>query len=85
LNPRIKQYSKTIQQLFEILFSQYFEDLERRNHESQIFVGFLMDKSDEYVQSHHPAEVVRDFIAGMTDRYFLDQCPDNLRPSIERA
>jgi dGTPase len=85
LNPRIKQYSKTIQKLFEILFGQYFEDLEIGNHDSQIFVGFLMDKSDEYVQSHRPAEVVRDFIAGMTDRYFLDQCPENLRPSIERA
>lgn len=85
LNPRIKQYSKTIQKLFEILFEQYFEDLERGNRDSQIFVGFLTDMSDEYVHSHHAAEVVRDFIAGMTDRYFLDQCPDNLRPSIEKA
>jgi hypothetical protein len=24
--------------------------------------------------------VVRDFIAGMTDRYFLDLCPEALRP-----
>lgn len=85
LNSRIKQYSATIQKLFEILFGQYFEDLEKGNQDSQIFAGFLKDMSDEYVQSHHPAEVVRDFIAGMTDRYFLDQCPDNLRPAIERA
>jgi dGTPase len=85
LNPRIKQYSKTIQRLFEILFEKYLEDLEKGNRDSQIFCGFLMDMSDEYVQSHHPAEVVRDFIAGMTDNYFLDQCPDSLRPSIERA
>lgn len=85
LNSRIKQYSATIQKLFEILFGQYFEDLEKGNQDSQIFAGFLKDMSDEYVQYHHPAEVVRDFIAGMTDRYFLDQCPDNLRPAIERA
>jgi hypothetical protein len=23
---------------------------------------------------------VRDFIAGMTDRYFLDLCPEEMRP-----
>lgn len=85
LNPRIKQYSHTIQKLFEILFCQYLEDLEKENCKSQIFVGFLKDMSDEYIQSHHSAEVVRDFIAGMTDRYFLDQCPEELRPAVEKA
>ena len=84
LNPRIKQYSTIISKLFEILFSQYLEDLEKENRQSQIFIGFLKDMSQEYVQAHRPAEVVRDFIAGMTDRYFLDQCPEALRPTIER-
>lgn len=82
LNSRIKQYTKTIHKLFDILFNQYLEDLEKENRRSQIFVGFLKDMSQAYVQSHHSAEVVRDFIAGMTDRYFLDQCPENLRPSM---
>lgn len=85
LNPRIKQYSKTIQELFDILFHQYLDDLESNNRESKIFLRFLKDMSDEYRESHHPAEVVRDFIAGMTDRYFLDQCPHDLRPTVERA
>ncbi len=85
LNPRIKQYSQTIQRLFEILFHQYMEDLEKKNYSSKIYVRFLKDMSDEYVQKHHPAEVVRDFIAGMTDRYFLDQCPQELRPAIEKT
>jgi len=85
LNPRIKQYAETIQKLFDILFHQYLEDLEKKKSESKIYVRFFKDMSDEYVQSHHPAEVVRDFIAGMTDRYFLDQCPQALRPAIEKA
>ncbi|MGD9365675.1 MAG: HD domain-containing protein [Desulfobacteraceae bacterium] len=83
LNPLIKQYSQSIRRLFELLFNQYYEDLEQENRSSQIFIGFLKDMSDDYVQSHHRAEVVRDFIAGMTDRYFLHQCPDHLRPRIE--
>lgn len=83
LNPRIKQYSKSIRRLFELLFNQYYEDLEKENHSSQIFIGFLKDMSADYVRYHHRAEVVRDFIAGMTDRYFLHQCPDELRPRVE--
>jgi dGTPase len=82
LNSRIKQYTKTIRTLFDILFSQYLEDMEKENRQSQIFLGFLKDMSQEYIQSHHRAEVVRDFIAGMTDRYFLDQCPEELRPTL---
>lgn len=85
LNPRIKQYSETINDLFEILFNQYMEDLEKENIDSHIFLGFLKNMSDEYVKSHHNAEIVRDFIAGMTDQYFLHQCPVELRPSVERA
>ncbi|MCK7507689.1 MAG: hypothetical protein MZV70_29010 [Desulfobacterales bacterium] len=36
--------------------------------------------SADYLDRHQPAEVVRDFIAGMTDQYFLDLCPECLRP-----
>lgn len=85
LNPIIKRYSETIQKLFGILFHQYLEDLEKENRESKIYVRFLKDMSEDYVASHHPAEVVRDFVAGMTDRYFLSQCPEALRPNIRRS
>ncbi len=82
LNPRIKQYSETIRTLFEFLFDKYMKDLESQRLSSKIFSGFLSDMSAEYVETHHPAEIVRDFMAGMTDRYFLHQCPAEMRPSI---
>ncbi len=85
LNPIIKQYSESIRKLFDILFHQYLEDIEKENRKSKIYVRFLKDMSDDYLHSHHPAEIVRDFIAGMTDRYFLDQCPQKLRPAVEKA
>ncbi len=85
LNPIIKRYSETIEKLFGILFHQYLEDLEKENRESKIYVRFLKDMSEDYIASHHPAEVVRDFVAGMTDRYFLGQCPESLRPAIRRS
>ena len=38
--------------------------------------------SDDYKQKFNNAEIVRDFIAGMTDMYFLEQCPDDKKPGI---
>jgi dGTPase len=37
-----------------------------------------------YIQTHRNAEIVRDFISGMTDEYFLSQCPESMRPVIPR-
>jgi len=36
--------------------------------------------SEDYTKNHCKAEIVRDFIAGMTDKYFLRQCPESMRP-----
>ena len=83
LNPRIKQYSDAIRQLFDALFEMYLADLEKENRSSPIFSGFLKDMSKEYVFSHQPAEIVRDFIAGMTDHYFLHQFPQDMRPRVK--
>ncbi len=82
LNTRIKQYADTIRMLFEMLFEKYMDDLAHLNRGSKIFSSFLADMSEDYVGTHQPAEIVRDFIAGMTDRYFLLQCPQKFRPQV---
>ena len=82
LNPRIKRHSEAIRKLFELLFETYLADLAQENQSSRIFSGFLRDMSEEYVRTHQPAEIVRDFIAGMTDQYFLHQCPEAMRPHL---
>lgn len=81
LNPRIKIRAGHIAGLFRLLFDTYLGDLEKDRRESVIFTRFLADMSPEYRESHRPAEVARDFIAGMTDNYFLRQCPEALRPA----
>ena len=83
LNPRIKKYTRRIEKLFEMLFETYLEDIRKHRKSSVIYGQFMQDMSDEYIQSHRPAEIVRDFISGMTDQYFLDQCPPSMRPQIE--
>ncbi len=80
LNPKIKPAAGTIKHLFHLLFERFLNDLNEGNHQSIIFTEYLGDMSDEYKNNSRPAEIVRDFIAGMTDAYFLSQCPPELRP-----
>ncbi|MCP4688688.1 MAG: HD domain-containing protein [Desulfobacterales bacterium] len=80
MNPEVKRNTDVINRLFEILFNRYLKDLEKENRSSVIFTRFLKDMSENYMERHTREEIVRDFIAGMTDRYFLRQCPEKLRP-----
>ncbi len=80
LNPKIKRHSETIKELFAGLFEKRLEDLVKNDRASDIFTGFLENMSANYIQHHTKPEVVRDYIAGMTDRYFLERFPENLRP-----
>ncbi len=83
MNPSIKRHTLKIEQLFVLLFNRYLKDLQTANETSVIFEGFLGDMDQRYVEQHKPAEIVRDFIAGITDHYFLQQCPPALRPEVE--
>jgi len=79
-NPKIKKHSQKIKDLFADLFRRYLDDIKKENHQSVIFTNFLEDMAPEYMNVHSSAEIVRDFIAGMTDRYFLSQFPVEMRP-----
>ncbi len=81
LNPKMKQHLKNVDDLFEMLFSRFLSDLKTERRTSVIFTHFLKDISEQYRREHCPEEIVRDFIAGMTDRYFIRQCPEKVRPT----
>ncbi len=74
LSPMIKRHTEAIGALFRQLFETYLADIEKERRDSVIFTRFLKNMSPEYIQRRSSAEIVRDFIAGMTDRYFLRQC-----------
>ena len=79
-NPKSKVHSAAIQQLFSMLFEMRLEELETNKRSADIFSGFLADMSEAYIATHSNPEIVRDYIAGMTDRFFLHQFPEHLRP-----
>ncbi|MEF3168405.1 MAG: HD domain-containing protein [Deltaproteobacteria bacterium] len=79
-NPLIKTESAKIERLYGILFEQFLEDLTVGREESVIFREYLEGMSCAYMDKHAPGEIVRDFIAGMTDAYFLRMANSILIP-----
>lgn len=81
-NPYAKKQTDKLKLMFELLFERYYKDLESGNDNSVIFKEFLSGISSQYRNNTPKAMIVRDFIAGMTDDYFLWQCQENLMPQI---
>jgi len=70
LNPEIKGQSNKIQKMFRFLFDSFLRDVQEGNKSSWIFEHFLKEMKPKYIESNDPAEIVKDFISGMTDDYF---------------
>ena len=58
--------------MFNTLFDKYLEDLKNKNLESDIYQIFLKDQDQEYLKNTNE-RIVIDYIAGMTDAYFLEK------------
>lgn len=82
MSEKVKQQTKKIKLMFEMLFEKYLDDLQKGNEDSDVQREFLEGMTLEYREKTSPTEIVRDFIAGMTDEYFLDQCQRHLIPQI---
>lgn len=57
---------------FNELFSKYLTDLEYNKKDSDIYIMFLNNMSDTYLNNTNKKKIVIDFIAGMTDDYFYE-------------
>lgn len=85
-NPAIKRHLSSIEDIFKFLFADYLTALEKGDEDSIIFTDFLNGMSPLYRKNHSNPEIVRDYISGMTDSYFIRQAPRHLRPvSIENV
>jgi dGTPase len=81
----VKRQSLKIRLMFRLLFEKFMTDLVEGNEESEIYGEFLANMSSEYRADTTPAGVVRDFIAGMTDEFFLSQCHKHLIPQMNTS
>ncbi|MCG8470618.1 MAG: HD domain-containing protein [Desulfobacterales bacterium] len=76
----LKEHLGNLEALFTEVFDRCLSDLKKQKENSPIMMG--LSQKESHLRSEAPALVVRDFIAGMTDNYFLRLCPEELRPKI---
>jgi dGTPase len=69
-SPRLKVNHSRIERGFKIMFEHFLQALKSKDSNSEIFRHFLGSKSKKYLDNASDELKVRDFIAGMTDRYF---------------
>ena len=76
------QYETRIRQLFEILYEKLLDDVEKKNKQSPIYKHHIdminirrhYYAADRYENENTPDDIVTDYIASMTDDYFIDLC-----------
>ena len=78
-NPAIKRHLKPVREIYRYLFETYLEELEKEAPSPDLkkFIGGL----SSYQEKTTPAEIVRDYISGMTDSFFIRQAPESMRPA----
>ncbi|PKL64585.1 MAG: phosphohydrolase [Methanomicrobiales archaeon HGW-Methanomicrobiales-3] len=71
-NPALCSEREKVRAMYATLFSACLDDLVQERQNARISTDFIQSGyvSRTYLGSATPAELVRDFIAGMTDRYF---------------
>ncbi len=82
-NKRIKRDTPKIEFLFRFLFDKFYKDLKNGIVSSEIFTGFLDGMNQEYIENTPKPIIVRDFISGMTDEYFLRLSRKYVMPEIK--
>ncbi len=71
-NPAFKPDFAMIRTCYRNVFEHFMQIMQKRTG-SLDCKGFLTSMTEEYMNLHPPAAVVRDYLAGMTDAFFLHQ------------
>lgn len=80
-SPLLKKNHIKIKQGFNLLFEYYLKVLDDNDTNNEIFINFLNTKNESYLKNSREL-IVRDFIAGMTDRYFTKVLRNFIMPEI---
>ncbi len=74
-NPKLKPDFAKIHRCYENLFDFFLEQTKTKKckESGEVALKFSENMTDEYVNAHSPAARVRDYLAGMTDDFFLNQ------------
>ena len=68
-----KEQLRKIQEMFKDLFELYYKQILNNETEEDIYTTFLDNMDSKYISCNTPARKVIDYIAGMTDSFFVKQ------------
>lgn len=71
LNKKIKRESAKNEKLYSLLFEEFLKDIIEKNIKSEIYTEWIDIQDAKYISNCKRAEIVRDFIASLTDDYFI--------------
>jgi dGTPase len=75
-NPKLKVKKTKLRIAFRYLFDKFFNDLKKDKEDSLIFKEWILNRGENrganYLNNYLPEQVVIDYIASMTDRYFYN-------------
>lgn len=70
-HPKIKVESKKIKHSFRILFELLLEDVRTLQKDGYLWSSYLHNKTENYLKYTSDVQKVVDYIAGMTDNFFI--------------
>lgn len=70
-HPKLKVESTKIKASYRYLFEWLLKDYKDRQHQSYLWNHFLANKSERYLSQSSAIQMVIDYIAGMTDNFFV--------------
>ncbi len=68
-----KELTTELKTMFNTLFNKYLKDIETNNQKSHIINSYLANMTIKYKENTNPKRIVIDYIAGMTDDYFISE------------
>jgi dGTPase len=81
VHPKLKVESSKIKHSYRILFEYLLTDLKEQNEQSYLWKNFLHKRSEKYLSTTNPVQMVIDYIAGMTDNFFVRTLEKVIVPS----
>lgn len=70
-HPKLKVESSKIKRGYRLLFEWLLEDFQQRKEQSYLWSHFLHKRTETYLKLTSPVQMVIDYVAGMTDSFFV--------------
>ncbi len=84
IHPKLKVESKKVQRSYRILFETLLDNLQKHKEDSYTWKNYLQNKSEKYLTSTTPVQMIVDYVSGMTDGYFIKTLETISRPKTHR-